>query len=106
MKQRNEPNGSPPIKTLADQKGGHDPLYPRALEFNSALGESNEVRRVRQEETKRPKQARQNEEKDFRDAAIIQADIDERRIAALAAARSPSATDQGIEHFKEIVNGK
>jgi hypothetical protein len=37
---------------------------------------------------------------------IVQTDLEERRIAALAAARSPSATDQGIEHFKEIVNGK
>jgi hypothetical protein len=99
---------SPPIKTLADQKGGHDPLYPRALEFNSTLGASNEVRRARQEEATHPKRARQSDPKDFRDAAIIQADLDERRIAALAAARKPSLseTDKGIEHFKEIVNGK
>lgn len=83
---------------------------PRPLEFNSALGESNEVRRVRQEEAKRPKQARQNEERDYRDAAIQQEDLDERRIRALAAARksekSPSATEEAIKHFREVVNGK
>jgi 5-methylthioribose kinase len=109
MKQRNEPRESVPTgnPVKSSSKDAISIVPRRGIEWNSSLGRSSLTREAqRRQEPKRPKQVRQNEERDYRDAVIVQTDLEERRIAALAAARSPSATDQGIEHFKEIVNGK